>query len=121
MDDTTQAAADAAALFQVDELSPLAPEGASGGFDWASMAREAGGVLKDLYGSYTAASSQQKIIDLNAERARRGLPPLSVEAVSPQVNVGVSPQTRQLITYAVIGAGAFYVLPHFLEAMRRRR
>jgi len=107
-----------AAFFQTDELAPLAPTG-TGSFDWASMAREAGGVLKDIYVTATQADAQRQIIDLNAERARRGLPPLSAEYVSPQVNVGMSPATRTLVTYGAIGLAAVYLLPQLMKGRRR--
>lgn len=54
--------------------------------------------------------SQFQLNQINLERAQRGLPPLSSSAVAPQVNVGLSPQVKQMLIYAALGLGAYLLL-----------
>jgi hypothetical protein len=60
--------------------------------------------------------SQQSLINANLERAKQGLPPLDASSVTPGVNIGISPQTQQLLMWAGIGAlalgGAYIFLKH---------
>lgn len=46
--------------------------------------------------------NQQRILDANMERAARGLPPLSTAQYAPTYNVGLSPDTRNML---MIGGG----------------
>lgn len=48
-----------------------------------------------------------ELSQINLERARQGLPPLSAQAYGPQVSVGLSSQTIMLIVLAI---GALFVL-----------
>jgi hypothetical protein len=44
---------------------------------------------------------QYQLMNLNVERARQGLPPIDVARYSGAgVNIGLSPGTQQLVTYA---------------------
>jgi hypothetical protein len=70
-------------------------------------------LFKDLASIYGSVRAQEKLLDINLERARLGLPPIDTAAYSPSVNVGVTPQTQQLLTYALIGVlalGAFALM-----------
>ncbi|NBR70966.1 MAG: hypothetical protein EBT75_02535 [Proteobacteria bacterium] len=49
------------------------------------------------------SEQQRSLMKLNIERARQGLPPIDIAAYS---GVGV---TQQLVTYALLGLGAFLV------------
>lgn len=49
------------------------------------------------------AYNTQKLLDLNIERAQRGLAPITSNMVAPTVNFGLSPNTQQLVIYAGIG------------------
>lgn len=59
--------------------------------------------------------NQQKLAKLNLQRMRQGLAPLSsteIQAFAPkaQVEVGMSPQTRNLIIAGAIGVGVVVLL-----------
>lgn len=54
--------------------------------------------------------NQQKILDANIERAKQGLPPIDTAAIAPTYNVGLSPDTRNLVTIALVGAGLFLLV-----------
>lgn len=54
---------------------------------------------------------QRQLMELNIERARQGLPPIDINRYSGVgVNVGLSAGTQQLVTYALLGLGAFLIL-----------
>ena len=56
------------------------------------------------------SEQQRSLMKLNIERARQGLPPIDIAAYSGVgVNVGLSQGTQQLVTYALLGLGAFLV------------
>ena len=56
----------------------------------------------NIFTSLIAAYNQQKLIDLNIQRAAQGLPPISSASIAPTVNVGLSPETM----HAVLLGGA---------------
>jgi len=69
---------------------------------WDTLAQSAQKLLPSIL-TYQQAKD---LNDINLERARKGQPPLSPAQYAPQVNVGVAPQTQQMITYALLGLGA---------------
>lgn len=70
--------------------------------------------LINIYGAYQAQRLAQKQQDQlareNAARAAAGKSPLSMEQyagfTAPQVNVGLSPSTKQMLIYGGVGLGA---------------
>lgn len=64
--------------------------------------------------------SQQKILDLQLDRAKSGLPPLDIDPqtfgiAGPQVTVGIAPDTKKML---MIGGGLFivaFLLPKLLR------
>lgn len=67
--------------------------------DWAKSAPT---MLKDLYIAHQTGEAQNKLLEVNIERARAGLSPISGESVAPRVNVGVA---RDTMTSAGMIAG----------------
>lgn len=64
-----------------------------------------------LVGTVAAAQTTRDIYKINKERAAQGLPPIDAGALSPQVNVGISPGTiGQLSTPLMIGAGLLLLM-----------
>jgi hypothetical protein len=56
-------------------------------------------------------AQQIELMIINAERARKGQPPLDARAYSgAYVNVGLDPATQKLVTYAGLGILALFVL-----------
>ena len=72
--------------------------------------------LTDIIGAITQYQLQSKALDINLARAQQGLPPLDVSSYSPGVNVGITPQTQNFATFALLGLGALAV---FALAKRR--
>jgi hypothetical protein len=59
----------------------------------------------------TLSVQQIQLIQINTDRARKGLPPLDARAYSgAYVNVGLDPGTQRLVTYAGLGILALFVL-----------
>jgi len=59
----------------------------------------------------TLGVQQIQLMQINTDRARKGLPPLDARAYSgAYVNVGLDPSTQKLVTYAGLGILAFIVL-----------
>lgn len=56
--------------------------------------------------------AQRRMVDLNIERAKRGLAPIDSSQISPQlgVKVGVSPQMQQTLLFGAIALGAVFLL-----------
>lgn len=76
---------------------------------------------REVATSYFALESQKQINEVNADRLRRGLQPLSasqISAMSPRVNVGLGDTEQNLLMYGGIAAIAIAAL--FLFSPRRR-
>jgi hypothetical protein len=59
----------------------------------------------------TMGIQQIQLMQINTDRARKGLPPLDARAYSgAYVNVGLDPNTQRLVTYAGLGILALFVL-----------
>jgi hypothetical protein len=59
----------------------------------------------------TMGVQQIQLMQINTDRARKGLPPLDARAYSgAYVNVGLDPNTQKLVTYAGLGLLALFVL-----------
>lgn len=54
-----------------------------------------------------AATYQQKqILDVQVDRARKGLPPLNASQFAAGVQIGLTPDIQKLLVYGAIGIGA---------------
>jgi hypothetical protein len=49
---------------------------------------------------------QSKILEINLARAQAGQAPIDASRLAPGVNVGMTPQTQQFATLALLGGGA---------------
>jgi hypothetical protein len=59
----------------------------------------------------TMGVQQLQLMQINVDRARKGLPPVDAQAYSgAYVNVGLDPNTQRLVTYAGLGILALFVL-----------
>lgn len=72
--------------------------------DWLST-------LSNIFNVGVGVYGQKQLVDINADRLRQGLPPLSdTSALSPQVNVGISPQLKQMLLFGGIAIVALLLL-----------
>lgn len=62
--------------------------------------------IKDIQ----VAVNTQKLLDLNLQRAAQGLPPITSAAIAPTLNLGMSPETQQLVMYGGIALLAVLLL-----------
>lgn len=81
--------------------------------DWTSLITKA---LPQL----PAAISSWQLSQVNLARAERGLPALNAAAYSPQVGVGLTPQTSQMLTYGLLGIAALIFMSKRTGARPRR-
>lgn len=63
-----------------------------------------------------AYMTTRDLTKLNMERVKQGKEPISMDSIAPQVNVGMSPETRTLVIYGAVGLGALILL----NTMKRR-
>ena len=56
------------------------------------------------------ADYQRRILNAQLERARQGLPPMQPSEYAPAINVGLSPQTRNLLIYGGLALVAVMLL-----------
>lgn len=93
---------------------------AGGGF-WGSLIDKAPTVLKDLAIAAKTGDIQSKLLDVNMQRARQGLPPLDAGAYSASMNVGVAPATMKKIQQGGVMVGLGVAALAALLMMRRSR
>lgn len=61
-------------------------------------------------------NQQRQLMDLNIERARKGLPPIDINRYTGLgVNVGLSAGTQNLVLYLALGAGALILLNSLMK------
>lgn len=84
--------------------SAIVAQNQTPGESWADTAQK---ILTAL----AMTEQQRSLMQINIERAKQGLPPIDINRYSGVgVNVGLSQGTQQLVTYALLGVGAFLLL-----------
>lgn len=78
--------------------------------------------LSQGYLTYEQTRAQSKVLDLQLQRAKQGLPPLDINTesfgVGPSVSVGLSPGTKTMLMWGGIGLAAVILLPKLLPSRR---
>lgn len=96
--------------------TPVAPAPApvaAGGSSIDSFLQSITRILPQAVTAYTGYTQAQRIAEVNAQRAARGLPPLTANqagAYGPQIGVNLAPQTSNMLLYGAIAIGAVLVL-----------
>jgi hypothetical protein len=68
------------------------------------------GGFGDVFKSLIVAWNQQQLINVNIQRAAKGLPPISGASIAPQYNVGVAPETMNtLLMVGAVGLGVYFI------------
>lgn len=101
------------------EADPVYSVAQASGPSWLDSINSLAGKIGSLVGTVTAADAQRQLIDLNLERAKRGLAPISASAVAPQMNVGIAPDVKNLLVYGALGIGGAMLVSRFLKSRRR--
>ena len=96
-------------LGQMDFETGIPNEPASSGSSGSLTAQvtEWGKMIADFGKTYLTYDAQKKLLNANIKRAEQGLPPLDASAYGVGVNVGLTPQTQNLVIMALIGFGLF--------------
>lgn len=79
--------------------------------------------LVDIYGAYqaqrTASKMQSELARQNMERAKAGLSPINIEDYArysaPQVNVGLSDATKNLLIYGGLALGGIFLVTTLMK------
>ena len=67
--------------------------------------------LTRILPNLTMGIQQLQLMQINVDRAKKGLPPIDAQAYSgAYVNVGLDPNTQRLATYAGLGILALFLL-----------
>ncbi len=81
------------------------------------VAQSSGMNMTQLISAITQGYGQLQLQQINIKRAQAGLPALNAAAYAPGVNVGLTPQTQQLVMY---GGLALLALLAFSSFNKRR-
>lgn len=106
-------------LGDAEEVTVAVSDQASSGFDVQAVATRALDILKESLPTYLQYSTQKQLIDLNIERAKRGLAPVDSSTIAPTVNVGVSSDVQKLVTLGLLGAFGLGALSLMTRGKRR--
>jgi hypothetical protein len=82
------------------------PASAQGGDSWFTQVTNA---AKNLLPAVYAANAQRDLNEINLERARKGMPALSpsyMAATAPRFNVGMAPDTQDMLLWGGIAIAA---------------
>lgn len=79
--------------------------------------------LSQGYLTVQQMNAQKKVLDMQLERAKQGLPPLALDMqqyglTGPQVSVGVSSDTKSMLGIGAAVLAGVYLLPKFLRRKR---
>lgn len=96
-------------------------------FDWGSLVDQIPATLVQLFQLGRQSDVQDQLLQLNIERAQRGLSPISLQQVggaalaSPQVNTNVSLDegTKNMLMYGAAALAAVFIIPPLLKKRRR--
>lgn len=87
----------------VPGFSALVEQNQQPGESWVDAATK-------LVSAVTATWQQKQFLNLNIERAKQGLPPLSASDYGLGVKVGLSDDVKQLLLWGLLGVGAVIYL-----------
>lgn len=112
----TEAMPQRTSIFGMGEIDPvtgldLAP--VAGDDEWYEKLFS---TVKEILPSVLQFQTGKELVELNIERAKAGLDPIDVSQISPQLNVGIAPQTQKMIMYG--GAAILALLA--LNMFRKR-
>lgn len=99
------------AIDTVPATPPFIAEAPGSGFNWSQLPA----MLKDTYIALKTGDAQSKLLDINLERAKRGMTPIDARAYMPGVNVGLAPGLRNMVggigvgTLALGAAGIYFL------------
>jgi len=102
--------------FAIPAAYKVALEGAAPGVTTAVADAQKPGeswtdALVRILPNLTMGIQQLQLMQINVDRAKKGLPPVDAQAYSgAYVNVGLDPNTQRLVTYAGLGLLALFVL-----------
>jgi hypothetical protein len=102
--------------FNISDTFKIALEDAAPGVTTAvAQAQKPGEAWTDtlvrILPNLTMGVQQLQLMQINVDRARKGLPPVDAQAYSgAYVNVGLDPNTQRLVTYAGLAILGLFVL-----------
>ena len=105
--------------FNISDTFKVALEDAAPGVTTAvAQAQKPGEAWTDtlvrILPNLTMGVQQLQLMQINVDRAKKGLPPVDAQAYSgAYVNVGLDPNTQRLVTYAGLGILALFLLNRF--------
>lgn len=86
------------------------------------VAQTISSILQTVASGYLTAQqvkNQQKVLDMQLQRAQQGLPPLDVDlrqyGMVPQASVGLTDDTQRLLLWVVAGVGAIVVVSKLIK------
>lgn len=81
--------------------------------------REILAVAAQTYLTAQQVKAQQKVLDMQLQRAQSGLPPLDIDMAAygavPSAQVGLSADTRSLLMWGAAALAAVYLVPKFFK------
>lgn len=99
-------------------LGDATPGVTDSGFDWSTF-------IPQLLTGASAVYTQQQLLDYNKQLIAAGQQPLSASAMQammqgamPGVNIGVSADVKQMLTYGLVGAAGLATLYIFMRRAR---
>lgn len=71
-----------------------------GEINWSGLFSNVVTAVKDIAPTYIQARQQKKIMDMQLDRAAKGLPPANIEDYTPSIKIAptITPETEQAIT-----------------------
>jgi hypothetical protein len=78
--------------------------------------------ISQLVAAGAATWQQVKLSDLNMKLVEQGKPPLTAAqagAIAPQLNIGIAPDTQNILLIGLAGIGAFAALTMLSKRSRR--
>lgn len=89
---------------------------------WSDTFKDVLQTVSQGYLTKQQIDAQKKIANIQLQRAAAGQPPLDIDPaqynLTPQVAVGVSRDTKQLLIYGAVGLGVLFVLSQAFKARR---
>jgi hypothetical protein len=86
-------------------------------FNWSQLPA----LARDLFVAAKQGEVQSKLLDVNVQRARQGLPPLNAAAYAPGVNIGLNKGTQQFLGVGVGTLAVGAVAAAFLLTRRKSK